>query len=142
MKKETAEWITGIAIGLILSILLAVKVMAAPLSESDKELIAKTVQAEAGNQSLEGKRLVCAVILNRVEHEAFPDSVEKVLSQPGQFTTYKKLGYTDITWQDQLAVQMEMESRSNTEVLFFNCGGYIPNTNKLMKFEDHYFSTL
>lgn len=142
MKRETKEWITGIIIGIVISLLLAVKAIAAPVSEEDAELLAKTVEAEAGNQSIEGKRLVCAVILNRVEHEAFPDSVEKVLSQPNQFTTYKKLGYTDITWQDQLAVQMELERRSNTEVLFFNCGGYIPNTNKLMKFEDHYFSTL
>lgn len=142
MKKETKEWITGIIIGIVISLLLAVKAIAAPVSEEDAELLAKTVEAEAGNQSIEGKRLVCAVILNRVDHEAFPDSVEKVLSQPNQFTTFKKLGYTDITWQDQLAVQMELERRSNTEVLFFNCGGYIPNTTKLYKIEDHYFSTL
>ena len=142
MKRETKEWITGIIIGIVISLLLAVKAIAAPVSEEDAELLAKTVEAEAGNQSIEGKRLVCAVILNRVEHEAFPDSVEKVLSQPGQFTTYRYLNNTTATWQDTLAVQMEMESRSNTEVLFFNCGGYIPNTNKLYKIEDHYFSTL
>ena len=141
-NRKTEEWLTGIAIGIILTLLFSIKVFAAPVSEQDAELLAKTVQAEAGNQSIEGKRLVVAVILNRTEHEAFPDTIEGVLSQSGQFSTYKALPYTEPTWQDLLAVQMELETRSNYEVLFFNCGNYIPHTKKMMKFEDHYFSTL
>ena len=42
---------------------------------------------EAGNQSVEGKRAVIEVILNRVKTDVWPDTVELVLSQPRQFMT-------------------------------------------------------
>ena len=143
MRKQDKiqEWITGIIIGLVLSLLLAVKVFAAPVSETDAELLAKTVEAEAGNQSIEGKRLVAAVVLNRVENAAFPDTIEDVLSQPKQFTTYRNLDNTEATWQDKLAVKMELETRSNKEVIYFRRDHYGTGT-PLMKVGDHYFSTI
>jgi hypothetical protein len=139
MKKETREWITGIAIGIIISLLFAVKVIAAPVI--DEEMITRTVELEAGNQSLEGKRMVAAVIINRVESETFPDTTEAVLSQDGQFSTYRNLKIANPTWQDRLAVRMELESRSNTEVMFFRAGRYGCG-EPLMKVGDHYFSTI
>lgn len=137
MRKEAREWLTGMLLGLIISLLLAAKVMAAPLP--DEELIARTVQAEAGNQSLEGRRMVAAVILNRVDSEEFPDTIEGVLSQERQFTTYKDLDATEPTWKDRLAVKMEMERRSNDEVLFFRTGHYGCG-EPMMQVGDHYFS--
>ena len=140
-KQKMQEWLTGLAIGLILSLLFAIKVFAAPVSVEEADLIARTVQAEAGNQGFEGKRLVAAVVLNRVDSEIFPNDVEGVLSQDGQFATYKRLSRTKTTWQDNLAVRMEIEQRSNNEVLFFRTNHY--GTGKpLMKVEDHYFSTI
>lgn len=141
MKKETQEIITGLILGLILTLLLAIKVIAAPVSDDEVTLIAKTVQAEAGNQCFEGKRLVAAVILNRVDSEVFPDTVEGVLSAPGQFVTYKSLGRTQPTIHDMMAVQMELNERSNAEVMFFRAGRY--GTGKpMMQVGDHYFSTI
>jgi len=114
---------------------------AAPLTSEDITLIAKTVQAEAGNQDMEGKRLVAAVVLNRMDSEVFPDSVEGVLSQEGQFVTYRYLNKTSPTIYDMMAVQMELNERSNTEVMFFRTQRY-GTGEPLMKVGDHYFSGL
>lgn len=114
---------------------------AAPLTATEADLIARTVEAEAGNQDFEGKRLVAAVILNRVESEDFPNTVEGVLAQEGQFATYKRLSRTQTTFHDLAAVQLELSDRSNDEVLFFRTGRYGCG-EPLMKHGDHYFSTI
>jgi len=59
------------------------------LSDDEKELICRITFREAGNQCEEGKRAVMEVILNRVKDKNFPNSVEGVLSAPGQFSTWK-----------------------------------------------------
>lgn len=141
MKKQTKEWLTGILIGIILMLLLTVKVVAAPLSEEDQELLTRTVYLEAGNQDLKGKRLVVSVILNRVDSEEFPDTVEEVLGQDGQFQTYKHLKDAEPTWTDKLAVKMETEGRLNTGVYFFRTGHY-GYGDPLFQYGDHYFSTI
>jgi hypothetical protein len=136
------EFLTGVFIGLVISLLLFARVaFAEGVSPEDAELIAKTVQAESGNQDFQGKRLVAAVVLNRTEHPAFPDGVEEVLSQKNQFATYSNLDRTETTWTDELAVKMEIENRSNTEVLFFRTGRY-GTGEPVLKHQDHYFSTI
>lgn len=140
-KKAKEEWLTGIAIGLLIGILLFSKLaFGAELSYEDVALIEKTVQAEAGNQSIEGRRYVAAVIINRVEDPAFPDTVEGVLEQEGQFSTYKHLSSAEATWQDELATKMEIESRSNTDIVFFRAGHYGCG-QPAFQCGDHYFST-
>ena len=59
------------------------------LSDNEKELICRITFREAGNQCEEGQRAVMEVILNRVKDKNFPNSVEGVLSAPGQFSTWK-----------------------------------------------------
>jgi spore germination cell wall hydrolase CwlJ-like protein len=141
MSRNAKEWITGILLGIIFSILLAVKVMAAPVSDEDVELIARTVQAEAGNQDFTGKRMVAAVILNRVESKTFPDDVEGVLSQKNQFSTFRYLNSIKATDEDILAVQMEIISRSDAEIMFFRTGRF-GTGSAVAKVGDHYFSKL
>lgn len=141
MNRNAKEWLTGILLGIIFSILLAVKVMAAPVSDEDVELIARTVQAEAGNQDFTGKRMVAAVILNRVESKTFPDDVEGVLSQKNQFSTFRYLNSIKATDEDVLAVQMEIISRSDAEIMFFRTGRF-GTGSAVAKVGDHYFSKL
>lgn len=57
------------------------------LNEEEKIMICQITFREAGNQPIEGKRAVMEVILNRVNSEYWPDNVEAVLSQNGQFAT-------------------------------------------------------
>lgn len=55
----------------------------------EAQLLLKIAQAEAGNQGIEGMRLVMSVIINRVDSEDFPGTIYEVVSQKNQFTTYR-----------------------------------------------------
>lgn len=55
-------------------------------SSQDVELLAKVISAEARGESYEGQVAVGAVILNRVAHPSFPDSLSGVIYQKGAFS--------------------------------------------------------
>lgn len=59
-------------------------------TESDVVLLAATIQAEAGNQSYEGKLAVGSVIMNRVNSSSFPNTIYGVISQTNQFEPWRK----------------------------------------------------
>ncbi|WRS26724.1 spore cortex-lytic enzyme [Oscillospiraceae bacterium MB08-C2-2] len=59
---------------------------AAGMGDSDFHLLARLVSAEARGEPFNGQVAVAAVILNRVEHPSFPDSISGVAYQPGAFT--------------------------------------------------------
>ena len=54
--------------------------------EDDLYLLAKMISAEARGEPYIGQVAVGAVILNRVKHPSFPNSIAGVLYQPGAFT--------------------------------------------------------
>lgn len=51
------------------------------LSDNDKYLLAKIAMAEAEGESLETKILVIMTVLNRVESNIFPNTIEEVIHQ-------------------------------------------------------------
>ena len=51
------------------------------LSKTDKEILLRIVEAEATGEDIAGKMLVANVILNRVNSDEFPDTVEEVVFQ-------------------------------------------------------------
>lgn len=53
---------------------------------SDLQLLARAINGEARGESYEGQVAVGAVILNRVKHSDFPNSIAGVIYQPGAFT--------------------------------------------------------
>ena len=55
-------------------------------SNSDVALLANIISAEARGEPFEGQVAVGAVVLNRVEHPSFPDTLAGVVYQPGAFT--------------------------------------------------------
>lgn len=55
-------------------------------SSADYELLARTISAEARGESYLGQVAVGAVILNRVEHPSFPDTLSGVIYQNGAFS--------------------------------------------------------
>lgn len=142
MSNNAKEYLTGAAIGLVIGALFFAKLaFGSEITADDAELIAKTVQAEAGNQDFKGKRLVAAVVLNRIEAEDFPDTAQGVLSEKGQFATYKGLQGTEATYLDRLAVKMEIEERSDAQIIFFRTSRYGCGT-PAYKHGEHYFSTM
>lgn len=55
------------------------------LNNKDSDILLRIAMAEAEGEGTEGKALVMKVVLNRVEDREFPNSVEGVVFQPGQF---------------------------------------------------------
>ncbi len=53
---------------------------------SDTQLLARCVNGEARGESYSGQVAVAAVILNRVKHPSFPNTLSGVIYQPGAFT--------------------------------------------------------
>ncbi len=52
----------------------------------DLQLMARAVNGEARGEPYTGQVAVAAVILNRVKHSSFPNTVAGVIYQPGAFT--------------------------------------------------------
>lgn len=77
MKKLTA---------LILSLIVSATPVYAQYSSSDRQLLARAVNGEARGEPYEGQVAVAAVILNRVRHSSFPNTISGVIYQPGAFT--------------------------------------------------------
>ena len=110
-------------------------------TEREIDLMAQLVWHEAGNQDMVGKMLVADTVLNRVEDSRFPNTVEEVIFQKGQYTTAKVLGRVEPTIECYGAVLSEIDGeRYNTEVIFFGraygCG------KPLFQHQDHCFSGL
>lgn len=54
--------------------------------EGDIDLLARLISAEARGEPYEGQVAVGAVVLNRVEHASFPNSISGVIYQSGAFS--------------------------------------------------------
>lgn len=116
------------------------------LITEDMRMLAQLVQAEAGNQDLTGKRLVADVVLNRVDSERFPNTIEEVIFQrnPVQFGVtvdgaFDRVG-GDVSEECFKSVQMEweQETRIDKNVMYFN--GVHENGKNPFKHGDHWFS--
>ncbi|WP_332629045.1 cell wall hydrolase [Halalkalibacter flavus] len=55
------------------------------ISDEEKDLLAQLVHAEAKGEPYVGKVAVAEVVLNRVEHEEFPDTIEEVIYETNAF---------------------------------------------------------
>ena len=62
-----------------------------PYSDDDFYELSHVIQAEAGYCERDMMIGVGSVVLNRVEHEDFPDTVYEVIHQPGQYSTVSHL---------------------------------------------------
>lgn len=116
------------------------------LVTSEMAMLAQLVQAEAGNQDLTGKRFVADVVLNRVDSERFPNTIEEVIFQknPVQFGVTMDGAFekaeSEISEECFEAVRMEWkrEARVDKEVLYFNT--VHENGKNPFKHGDHWFS--
>ena len=116
------------------------------LVTEEMAMLARLIQAEAGNQDLRGKRLVADVVLNRVDSELFPNTIEEVIFQknPVQFSVTESNAFdkakSEISEECFEAVRMEWdrESRIDKEILYFGRG--YGNRKNPFKYGDHWFS--
>ena len=112
---------------------------------SDEEYIelCQIVAAESQTQSLEGQKAVVEVIFNRVLSPEYPDSVHGVLSQKGQFATWKMRNASWVA-PDAATAAIEhvmSEGRTvlpDTSYLYFSRGKSSFGTDWI-KIQDHWF---
>lgn len=57
------------------------------ISENDRDILYRIVEAEAGGEDRDGKVLVANVVINRVRDRHFPDTVAKVVYQKSSKVT-------------------------------------------------------
>lgn len=62
----------------------------------DSYRLAKIAMAEAESEDTEGKALVMLVVLNRVWSDEFPDTIEDVIFQEGQFSPISNGRYDEV----------------------------------------------
>lgn len=119
------------------------------IREGEMELIAQLVEAEAGNQDLEGKRLVVDVILNRMEDGRFGGTTaEDIIFADNQFSVIKNGAFDKAAYNmqdsDFEAVRLEYgkpkSERLNGDALYFTSCGYLKGTTPIVKHGAHYFS--
>lgn len=62
-------------------------------NEADVQTLARIIYWEARGEPDEGKLAVGQVVLNRVASDLFPDTIEEVIAQKGQFSPWGCEGY-------------------------------------------------
>lgn len=105
-----------------------------------QELMASIIFCEAGNQPYEGQVAVGAVVMNRVKSSVYPNSVEAVIYQSGQFSP-ASTGWLDRVRSSRGYTATSMQAAADAlaganpigECLYFDQGGYG------MKIGAHYF---
>lgn len=121
------------------------------LTEDEFVFLSSVVEAESDRstattpEALEGRVMIAATIINRINSDYFPDTLQAVLTQRGQFSTVRNgHSITDRSeYSDQavlLAYQYLEEGRIPTNVLFFNCIGY-NNGSPFGQYGGNYFMT-
>lgn len=61
----------------------------AEYTTEELDMLVQIAMAEAEGEDVEGKAYVIRVVLNRVEHSKFPDTISEVIYQPNQFTSVR-----------------------------------------------------
>ena len=114
------------------------------ISLDDFELMGKTVFAEAKTEAFEGQVAVAEVILNRVESENFPDTVEEVIKQDGAFSTWGNGSVEAAPLDDECleAVQDAVNERIFPDsVVYFREGHFHSFGTPYTVIGHHYFSS-
>lgn len=108
----------------------------------DTYLLALVCMAEAEGEPEYGQRLVIDTILNRVEHDKFPNTISGVVYQKNQFTSMwnGRANRVKPTKKIYKLVEEELHNRTNYDCIFFTAGQYGEYGRRLFKVHNHYFS--
>lgn len=99
--------------------------------QEEKELLASLIFCEAGNQPYEGQVAVGAVVMNRINSSSYPDTMEEVIYQSGQFSPAMS-GWLDRVRANQSYTEAAMQAAEDAlagsnpigDCLYFSVGGY------------------
>lgn len=113
----------------------------------ENQILLKIAMAEAEGETVEGKALVMLVVLNRVWSNGFPDTIEKVVFQKGQFSPTVTGGRYWTTEPDEgcyeaLALVLSGWDESNGALYFESCKGdswHSRNLELVLEYGNHRF---
>ena len=99
--------------------------------QAEKELLASLIFCEAGNQPYEGQVAVGAVVMNRIKSSSYPDTMEEVIYQSGQFSPAMS-GWLDRVRANQGYTEAALQAAEDAlagsnpigDCLYFSVGGY------------------
>jgi N-acetylmuramoyl-L-alanine amidase len=91
------------------------------LSDADIELLCKVTMAESGNQGTQGQELVASVILNRLVSPNYPNTMQGVISQDKQFSSWSdgSVQAAVPTQEVKDSVNAVLESGTITQATYF-----------------------
>ena len=93
----------------------------ASLTKEEIELIELTVQHEVGNFSKYYKKLIAAIIRNRLESDNFPNTISEVILAKGQFSNGNYVGVNvDIETQEAVEEVFSMEESPHLATYYYN----------------------
>ena len=109
----------------------AAQAEAEAVQQAEKELLASLIFCEAGNQPYEGQVAVGAVVMNRINSSSYPDTMEEVIYQSGQFSPAMS-GWLDRVRANQGYTEAAMQAAEDAlagsnpigDCLYFSVGGY------------------
>ena len=114
----------------------------ASMSSYDIELLYRITYHEAGNQCDEGQQAVAEVVLNRMINSRFPNTLQGVLFQKGQFCSESELMQSKYAPTEQVKrnVNLVMQGKTNNlpnNVVYFATSPI--NNRPYKKIQDHWF---
>lgn len=141
--KRSAALLTA----LLIAVMMQIQAYAAEKTISSKELrmIEAVVMHEVGYCSRESMIAVTHVILNRLESPLFPDTVEEVLHQKGQFAAIHNYYDSEfpVSYKVHKAVREAMELQDITGgALFFYAPRYLSEDSPAMRWFQSLETTL
>lgn len=111
------------------------------ISESDRSILERLVQAEAGNQDIKGKMLVANVVINRIRSSRFPNSIKGVIFQHSgssyQFSPAKSgsIYSVRVTSSTKKAVDRALKGEDYSKGALFFVARRAANPNSLSWFD-------
>ena len=91
------------------------------LTKEEIELIELTVQHEVGNFSKDYKKLIAAIIRNRLESDSFPNTISEVILAEGQFSNGDYVGVNvDIETQEAVEEVFSMKESPHLATYYYN----------------------
>lgn len=112
------------------------------ISEEDYEALLRIVEAEAGGEDEDGKLLVANVVLNRLNDDAFPDTVKEVIFQrengTTQFSPVRNGRYYTVTVSEETvsAVERALMGEDISEGALFFAARKYANPDKMRWFDE------
>ena len=113
------------------------------INAEQMDLLERCVMAEGGGESYECQVAIACVIINRVLSEKYPSTIEEVIKQPGQFSTWPTM-IENMTATNQVK-QAVREALANEvlpeNVLYFRANRYHRWGTRYCRINNTYFST-